>query len=142
VLLELLIAITLSGEVRQNASQSGELQPDMQEPSSQNTVLPECLQLQARTDYRVSPVQTDEARDQSGGADASKLLANAERKNYLSDVRLNIGCPYYNYAQYLTGCRPDKRQSAWKRIVKEDGLFFDKKGIRQFEAISRKHAFL
>ncbi len=105
MLLELLTALTLSGEI---VHVEGAM--PSQETQSQPT--------------QSQPVQATPAHD------------------YVREVTMGVGCPYMNYADYLTHCRADKRESAWKRIIKEDWLFFDKSRIKRFEAISKKYSIL
>lgn len=71
-----------------------------------------------------------------------KDAARTERNQYIHDVSTNVGCPYQQFASYLSTCKPEKRQQAWKRMVRENWLFCDKPRMKQFEAISRKYAFL
>ena len=152
-LLELIVAITLAGEVRHVESVPGSefAETGYQRTSTadvQKDIAPP-LNLKPCNDYRISPI--DNSHLNCSGQSMYEHTINesagttgnpGDSRSYLKEVGQTIGCPYYQFAQYLTYCRPDKRQSAWKRIIKERSLFFDMKSVRQFEAVSRKYAFL
>lgn len=119
MLLELIVAMTLSGQVETIDGDGGARPPS---PSSSQ---PCPSGLMTRT-----PV-IDNSFEPENMA-----------KGYMKEIKYEVGCPYYMFADYLLRCRPEKRQSAWKRIVRENYLFFDKKNVRQFEAISRDFSIL
>ncbi len=87
------------------------------------------------------PCTPPSAQSQTPTVDSQAAVHPLDDK-YIQEISMNVGCPYHQYASYLTTCRAEKRQQAWKRMVRENGLFFDKTRMKRFEAISRKYAFL
>jgi hypothetical protein len=48
-------------------------------------------------------------------------------------------CRYYSIAEYMLTVRTEKRKSAWKRIIREQQLFFQLAKMKKFEEVSKQY---